>query len=304
MKGVITLLLMLLICGCSNSQNYSGSYNIINSGQEIRINLEQKSDGNVTGNMALSGILFNIKGKLEDGKVSGNMEGSVELLKFTAELINNKLNVTFFDPAYEKPEEDEFAESVILNRAGDEFAYDSESSDRNTNKAKSGAGKVIVNNIVLTEKQIAEIQSTYKVKPLPGNYWYDSMCGLYGVVGYPAYGFMYPNHKFGKLDQKASNGNTGVFVNGRELPQQEWFVWSKLLGYYIQPGRYWLAANGDAGYEGSPIPTVNLYTAAKQNSYSSGDNIWSTRFSAGNYDQGNQRGYVSVPGYGPVGYGF
>jgi hypothetical protein len=34
------------------------------------------------------------------------------------------------------------------------------------------------------------------------------------------------------------------------------------------------------------------------------DNFWSTRFSAGNYDSGNQRGYVSVPGHGPVGYGF
>ena len=36
----------------------------------------------------------------------------------------------------------------------------------------------------------------------------------------------------------------------------------------------------------------------------SGDNFWSTRFSAGNYDSNNQRGYVSVPGYGPIGYGF
>jgi len=35
-----------------------------------------------------------------------------------------------------------------------------------------------------------------------------------------------------------------------------------------------------------------------------GDNTWSTRFSAGNYDNDNSRGYVSVPGYGPVGYGF
>ena len=52
----------------------------------------------------------------------------------------------------------------------------------------------------------------------------------------------------------------------------------------------------------------NLYASAQSNYYSGsgseGDNIWSTRFSAGYYDQGNQRGYVSVPGYGPVGYGF
>jgi hypothetical protein len=106
----------------------------------------------------------------------------------------------------------------------------------------------------------------------------------------------------------ASNGNTGVYTNGRHLPYTEWVVWSKLLGYIIQPGRYWLDANGNAGYEGVPIPFENLYLAAKRNAYrgpgGGGDNSWSTRFGAGNYDSGNQRGYVSVPGHGPVGYGF
>ena len=34
------------------------------------------------------------------------------------------------------------------------------------------------------------------------------------------------------------------------------------------------------------------------------DNFWSTRHAAGNFDSGNTRGYVNVPGVGPVGYGF
>jgi hypothetical protein len=34
-----------------------------------------------------------------------------------------------------------------------------------------------------------------------------------------------------------------------------------------------------------------------------GDNFWSTRFSAGNYNEDNSVGYVSVPGVGPVSYG-
>jgi hypothetical protein len=49
---------------------------------------------------------------------------------------------------------------------------------------------------------------------------------------------MLPNHDFGRLKQNASNGNTNVIVNGRELPQNEWLVWSYVLGYYIQPGNY------------------------------------------------------------------
>jgi len=118
---------------------------------------------------------------------------------------------------------------------------------------------------------------------------------------------MLAGHEFGKLDRKASNGNTGVIINGRELPQSEWVVWSQLLGYWIQPGSYWLDQNGNAGYEGNPIPVVNLYVAAQRNAYTGGgggDNFWTSRFSAGNYDSGGQRGYVSVPGHGPVGYGF
>jgi len=72
--------------------------------------------------------------------------------------------------------------------------------------------------------------------------------GLYGVVGYPAFSFMRIGHVFGKIDRNASNPNTGVFVNGRELPQSEWAVWSQLLWYMIQHGVYWLDENGIAGY--------------------------------------------------------
>ena len=63
-----------------------------------------------------------------------------------------------------------------------------------------------------------------------------------------------------------------------------------------------------AGYEGDPTPTVNLYVAAAQNAQSragggarGGDNGWHTRFSAGNYNDDNSVGYVSVPGVGVIG---
>ena len=58
-----------------------------------------------------------------------------------------------------------------------------------------------------------------------------------------------------------------VIINGRELPQAEWAVWSQVLGYWIQRGSYWFDSNGNAGYEG------------------------------------NQTGYRSLPGGGIVGYG-
>lgn len=172
------------------------------------------------------------------------------------------------------------------------------------------AGEVRVNGQVLTAAQLAQFKEKYKVEPKPGNYWYDSVSGLYGKAGEAALGFMYPGHEFGALAENASKGDTGVFINRRQLPQTEWYIWSTVLGAAIQPGRYWLDAKGNAGYEGVETPVVNLYVAAAQNAQnraggSGGDNGWSTRFSAGNYNDDNSAGYVSVPGVGVIGsYGY
>jgi hypothetical protein len=129
---------------------------------------------------------------------------------------------------------------------------------------------------------------------------------------------MFPGHRLGKLAEDASAGNTGVFVNRRRIPLSEWFVWSNVLGAAVLPGRYWMDASGNVGYEGVPIAVLNLYVVAAQNAHrrmgmaaggsggsgGGGDNFWSSRFSAGNSNADNSQGYVSVPGYGPVGYGF
>jgi hypothetical protein len=175
--------------------------------------------------------------------------------------------------------------------------------------------EVRVNGEVLSVSQLAEIERIYRVRPKPGDYWYDAVSGLYGLIGRPAYGFMFPGHKLGNLAEDASAGNTGVFVNRRRIPLSEWLVWSNVLGAAVLPGRYWMDGRGNVGYEGVPIAVLNLYVVAAQNaqrrmgwagggSGGGGDNFWSSRFSAGNHNADNSQGYVSVPGYGPVGYGF
>ena len=62
--------------------------------------------------------------------------------------------------------------------------------------------QIIINGIVLSEAQVNEIKKTYNIKPRPGNYWYDAKSGLYGVVGYPAYSFMFAGHEFGSLTER------------------------------------------------------------------------------------------------------
>ncbi len=166
---------------------------------------------------------------------------------------------------------------------------------------------VIINNIILSAQQLAEFENTYGQKPKPGNYWYDKVCGLYGITGQPALGFMYPGHDLGVLARNASNGNSFVLINDRELTEFEWMMLSQLTGATVMPGSYWLDAQGNAGMQGNPFPLVNLFMAAQQRVHlaggAGGDNFWSTRFSAGNAYSDGSAGYVSVPGYGPVGWG-
>ena len=292
---ILTLLFICMPIINYLPQDFSGSYILIDYNDQINLTLAENEHGIITGALSSEGIEYSLKGKQQANKVIGKLEGLDEHVNFVAKIIDNQLHFTLYEPGVDP---DEYGETWVFDKSGE-----------TTSNRQGDETKVVINGNVLTDEQISELEKIYSVKPLPGNYWYDSNSGLYGVVGYPAYGFMLAGHDFGEMDSDASNGDVGVFVNGRQLPQLEWAVWSQLLGYIIQPGRYWLDENGNAGYEGNPIPTENLYLAAQRNYYNSsgsggGDNIWSSRFGAGNYDSNNQRGYVSVPGYGPVGYGF
>ncbi|KAJ1414696.1 putative zinc-ribbon domain, plant [Sesbania bispinosa] len=87
-----------------------------------------------------------------------------------------------------------------------------------------GRGKinVTVNGQPLSDRVIKKAEKL--AGPIqPGNYWYDFRAGFWGVMGGPCLGIIPPfieefNHP---MPDKCSGGNTGVFVNGRELHQKD-----------------------------------------------------------------------------------
>jgi hypothetical protein len=84
-----------------------------------------------------------------------------------------------------------------------------------------------------------------------GSYWYDARSGAWGVEGHEAIGIMMPQLPLGgELSPRASNGNTGVFVNGRELN----FADVQTLGQCtpVYRGRFWIDHRGFGGVEGGP----------------------------------------------------
>lgn len=89
--------------------------------------------------------------------------------------------------------------------------------------------------------------------PIPaGEYWYDSLSGLWGISGGPGIGQIAPGLLLGgPLQAGASGGGTGVFVNGREIHPSEYQSLLQRFGS-VAPGRYWLNAQFIGGVEGGP----------------------------------------------------
>jgi hypothetical protein len=160
---------------------------------------------------------------------------------------------------------------------------------------KQPAPCVFINGRELTQQQIAALESAYRFVPLPGRYWYDPRSGAWGFEGREGAGFILPGHDFGPLAANASDGHTGIFINGREINLIEAARIQQTFGA-AYPGRWWLdGPSGSFGLEGNPIPVGNVFAALQaQNSGRSGDNFWSSATACGN-DNGSS-GYVDVGG--------
>jgi hypothetical protein len=137
---------------------------------------------------------------------------------------------------------------------------------------------VFVNGVPLTGGEVAGLAPYLGSRPNPGRYWYDPVSGWAGSEGQPTAVVLPPRMKLGgPLQATASAGTTGIFINGRELPQAEAAYLAMLTNSPVLPGRYWVDAQGNAGFEGRPA-LVNLYALAQASSRSGassgGDWTW------------------------------
>mgnify|MGYP003340424885 CR=1 FL=1 len=121
---------------------------------------------------------------------------------------------------------------------------------------------VYVNGRQLSVQELQQHQAIYNTPVQAGRYWYDPTSGLYGHWGREAIGYIRTGHGYGPVPANASNGNTGIYINGRHINTVELTRWQALFRQVIQPGRYWLDGNtGNVGVEGNPTPTGNVRAA-------------------------------------------
>ena len=107
---------------------------------------------------------------------------------------------------------------------------------------------IVVNDQPVSPQQLAALG----LPAVPGVYWYDRASGFIGHVGAPVEGQIMPGLPIGgpALRADSSNGDTGVFINGRDLTQIEVAALSRQG--QVRQGRWWMDAYGDFGAEGGP----------------------------------------------------
>jgi hypothetical protein len=112
---------------------------------------------------------------------------------------------------------------------------------------------VYVNGEALSLEELLQLQKCpnppYKLTH--GYYWYDKVSGYWGKVGKKPYQIISPQLKVGQeMKKDASNGNTNIMINGREITQKElWVLQAAGVECEGKPS-FWLSADGSYQEEG------------------------------------------------------
>ncbi|CAH9107241.1 unnamed protein product [Cuscuta epithymum] len=121
---------------------------------------------------------------------------------------------------------------------------------------------VTVNGKHLSTQELVLLQSCpHPPKRLkPGRYWYDKVSGFWGMEGEKPCQIISDELVVGeKLKINASNGNTNVLINGREITGAELRM-LKMIGIHCEGStHFWLQADGTYQQEGMKNVMGNLW---------------------------------------------
>ncbi|KAJ8555846.1 hypothetical protein K7X08_013342 [Anisodus acutangulus] len=93
---------------------------------------------------------------------------------------------------------------------------------RSNQSSENGRSNVFVNGRPIPDRVVKKAEKL--AGPIqPGDYWYDYRAGFWGVMGHLCLGVIMPNiEEFNyPIPKDCAAGNTGIYVNGRELHQKD-----------------------------------------------------------------------------------
>jgi hypothetical protein len=293
MKCMAIVLAMGSFLGASASfgEPLSGAW-VSDADPSLRLELTEGDKGDLRGVLSSDELSASIRGQRSATGFTGSAALGGDTLPCRARLTGGRLVLTLGAA-------DE-AESIALRRATARPA----ASEPNPAPKPSAQGErnVVINATKLSAADLARIERDYALRIPDARLWYDPISGAWGAQGGPTVGFLSPGLLLGgSLRSDASGGGTGVFINGREAHAWDVAALSRLLGSPILPARYFLTADGLAGFEGGP-PLWNLLAIATSGGGGGGrDTTWNSRLSSG--IDGGDTGAVFLPNGGIVSYG-
>lgn len=252
MKRIVLAVVAALLClqVCFAASAFTGTF----KSKEGTIVLNEVAPGKFTGQFVANGQTLAFTAQEKGGALSGALNLADENLDFRMTLKGRQLTLVLEDESsvFTKDESPSSSASTAPE------ARSSDVKATSTSRAEK-AHTLRVNGVDIDDKTVRKFERENRVKLPQGDFWYDKVSGAWGVSGGPTIGFTAPGIVLGgPLAADASRGDTGVFINNRELPQQD-VAGLQQLGVPVQRGRWWVDNRGNFGVEGNPATVGNLF---------------------------------------------
>ena len=256
MRHLIPATMALLLCTMPASANDRDTYfHADTQDGAVELVLRDAGNGQYSGTLKLDSFPMPVNAVAHGNRIQGRIGDGYETYPFDATLVAGRLHLRFDGEEALVLEPGPLAANrpSTTNAPAASAAYNAQTN--------TPGADISINGKRLDANEVRAL-AQYGVQAQSGNYWYDAVSGAWGAWGGPTAGFVAAGIPSAPLPSNASNGMTGVLINGRNITQGELAFLQNLARSPIPPGQYWLDANGYAGQVGGP-PLINFLQAAQ-----------------------------------------